>query len=130
MNRVLITPQRAKEAGPIADDLRSMARQLNTPGIIDLTTDARIPRNAAHVRASAALAEFELLLPPAAEQIGREITVKKTDGSANTVTVRGHHTETIDGARTRTLGAAWSWITVRATTASTWEIVAQGGTVT
>jgi hypothetical protein len=84
---------------------------------------------AVHVRANAQVAALLLGLPSAGEMIGRELTVKKIDPTANTVTVRAYQAESIDGAPERVLATAWSWLTVRASAANSWDIIAQGGTV-
>jgi len=39
-------------------------------------------------------------------------TIKKTDASANAVTVDGNGAETIDGSTTVSLAAQWDFITV------------------
>lgn len=46
---------------------------------------------------------FTVTLPPAAGLAGKVLTIKKTDASANAVTVDGNAAETIDGATTKTL---------------------------
>lgn len=46
-------------------------------------------------------------LPAASGNSGKAIVVKKTDSSANTVTVDGNASETIDGANTFVLNAQW-----------------------
>jgi hypothetical protein len=127
MSRRLISPQR--RAGPASDDLRALARQANNPGVLSLAQSGRIGGAAVHVRANAQVAALLLGLPSASEMIGRELTVKKIDPTANTVTVRAYQAESIDGAPERVLAAAWSWLTVRASAANSWDIIAQGGTV-
>lgn len=57
--------------------------------------------------------------------IGREITVIKTDSSANTVTVAG----TINGVTNKVISSQWGSLTVRCN-GTNWDIVAQFGTVT
>ena len=62
------------------------------------------------------------LLAAAAAGDGFEVTVKKTDSGANTVTVDGNGAETIDGAATFVLRNQHHTVTVRSD-ASNWQIV-------
>lgn len=55
------------------------------------------------VLANATSASLTAALPAAAGAIGKEFVVKKTDSSANLVTIDGNSSETIDGALTRIL---------------------------
>lgn len=51
-------------------------------------------------------------LPPAADFEPYKITVKKTDVSANAVTVEGNASETVDGAANTSLASQWDTVTV------------------
>jgi uncharacterized protein HemX len=62
-------------------------------------------------------------LPAAASSNGYWLTVKKTDASANAVTLDGNASETIDGATTYALSAQYDSVTVRCD-GSEWFIVA------
>lgn len=55
---------------------------------------------------------FTVTLPTAASASGKEVTVKKTDASANAVTVDGNGSETIDGALTSALSSQWDSVVV------------------
>lgn len=44
----------------------------------------------------------------AATGTGRSLVVKKIDASANTVTIRGHLAETIDGSNTKVINSQWT----------------------
>lgn len=60
------------------------------------------------VLADATNGNIIVYLPQAITCIGRIYTVKKIDGSVNTVTIDGNGSETIDGALTIVLGTQWS----------------------
>ncbi|NDC95617.1 hypothetical protein EBZ38_03815 [bacterium] len=51
-------------------------------------------------------------LPPAVDYRGVIFTVKKTDSSANTVTLDGNGAETIDGTATKSISSAYGSIRV------------------
>lgn len=53
------------------------------------------------VKVDASMGTVTLSLPAAASMTGRELIIKKTDSSANAVTLDPNSTETIDGALTR-----------------------------
>lgn len=61
-------------------------------------------------------------LPAAASSTGRVLYVKKTDASANIVTIDGNAAETIDGAATKNLTAQYDSVTVQCD-GSTWWIL-------
>lgn len=61
---------------------------------------------------------------------GYEITVWKTDASANAVVLDGSGSEQIEGATTLSLGSQWAGVTLRADkTGTQWRIVARWGRV-
>lgn len=49
-------------------------------------------------------------LPAASTANGMTVAFKKTDASANTVTISGHSAETIDGSNTLVLSARYDWV--------------------
>lgn len=59
------------------------------------------------IEANATTASFTLTLPSAAANPGKVFHVKKIDVTANTVTIDGDTTDTIDGALTLVLRAQW-----------------------
>lgn len=61
-------------------------------------------------------------LPPAASAIGKIVNVKKTDASANVVTVQASGAETIDGTNTRTLTAQYQSVQIQSD-GTTWWIL-------
>lgn len=62
-------------------------------------------------------------LPTAVGCVGKRFTAKKTDSSANAVTVATTSSQTIDGATTYSLGAQYKYVTVESDGAN-WQIVA------
>jgi len=60
----------------------------------------------------------------ASSTIGRIYTIKKIDSSANTVTIDGSGSETIDGSTTKVLSAQWKYITIQSAGNGTWAIIA------
>lgn len=65
-----------------------------------------------------------ITLPQASTVTGRIFTVKKIDSSANSVTLDGFSTETIDGSTTKTLATQYKSFTVTST-GSVWYIISQ-----
>jgi hypothetical protein len=68
-------------------------------------------------------AALTVTLPPAADNKGKVLVVKKTDASANAVTVDGAGAETIQGAASVSLGAQWASRTLQSDGAN-WIILA------
>lgn len=66
-------------------------------------------------------AAFTVTLPTAVGALGRTYTVKKTDSSANAVTVDPNGAQTVDGAATYTLAKQWQSVTVVSDGAN-WQI--------
>lgn len=66
---------------------------------------------------------FTVTLPKAADNNGKELTVKKTDASANAVTLDGNGSETIDGAATVALSSRYASRTIRSD-GTNWHIIA------
>lgn len=54
---------------------------------------------------------FSITFPPAAGAAGRQIQVKNTTSSTNTLTYDGNSSETVDGSATQTSATALSCIT-------------------
>lgn len=65
-------------------------------------------------------AAFTVTLPAAATVSGQSISVKKTDASANAVTVDGDGAETIDGATTLPLATQYTAVTLWSDGTSWW----------
>lgn len=64
------------------------------------------------VLVDATISTVTLTLPPAADVEGKVLTIKKTDGSVNIVTVDGDGTETLDGALTYVLQLQYDTVTI------------------
>jgi hypothetical protein len=75
------------------------------------------------IRANAVGGAMTITLP-ATPTLGRRLTVKKIDASANAVTVAGGG-PTIDGAANRALAVQWNFCTVEGD-GTTWLVVATG----
>lgn len=88
----------------VADRIEKQTRVITASGNV-LLTDYLILANATG-------GAITVTLPPAAENEGRVIAVKKTDVSVNAVTVDGNGSETIDGATTKALASQYDVATV------------------
>jgi hypothetical protein len=64
---------------------------------------------------------FTVTLPAAATSTGVKYYIKKTDASANAVTIDGNASETIDGATTKALSSQWASYTIICN-GSSWSI--------
>lgn len=71
---------------------------------------------------SASLGAFTVNLPAAADSAGRQYTIKKTDNSANAVTIDGTGSEKIDGQNTQALGSQYESVTIVCDGAA-WHVV-------
>jgi len=65
---------------------------------------------------------FTVTLPAASSSTGIKLHIKKTDPSANTITIDGNGGETIDGAATQTLSTQWDHLTIHCDGTS-WYII-------
>jgi len=74
------------------------------------------------ILANATTAAFTVTLPTAAGATGKAYTVKKTDGSANAVTLATTSAQTIDGGATATLNYPYTSLTV-ISDGSNWEVI-------
>ncbi len=66
-----------------------------------------VPDNAYLLLVNAGAAPVTVNLPAAAAHRNRVLNIKKTDSTANAVTIDGNGAETIDGAATTTLTTQW-----------------------
>ncbi len=78
-----------------------------------------------HLRCDATAGNITVNLP-AATGLGRLVTVKKIDSSANTVTVDGDGTETIDGATTYVLTTQYEVLQIIDSAAGVWDVINTG----
>lgn len=79
------------------------------------STSSDIPLDATHytVKVDASGANRTITLPPAAGCTGRIYIIKKTDSSANTVTIDGDTAETIDGATTKVISTQYAGYSIQ-----------------
>lgn len=92
-------------------------------GLNPRSADTTLTTQAGEVQSVDAIAGPVSLTLPATTVPGHKFTIKKTDGSANAVTVMG----TIDGVANYSLPARWNFVTVVSTsTSGSWLIVAKG----
>lgn len=101
-------------------------------GFITTTITSATTLNQAHhvILASDASGSFTITLPAAASNTGKVYYIKKTNSSANTITIDGNGAETIDGAATASIttqydviriicdGSAWHIISNKASASS------------
>ena len=73
-----------------------------------VTTTATASATDSVILADATGGAFTVNLPAASNRAGRVYTIKKTDASANAVTVDGNAAETIDGALTKVLATQYA----------------------
>jgi hypothetical protein len=76
------------------------------------SVDATLTATSYLVKSDATAGPVTVNLPSAASSVNRVINIKKVDASANTVTVDGNGTETIDGGLTAVLTIQWESITL------------------
>lgn len=74
------------------------------------------------IRANASGGAFTVTLPTAASRAGKRFTIKKTDSSANVVTVGTTSSQTIDGATTYSLATQYKAVTV-VSDGSNWNVI-------
>jgi hypothetical protein len=89
-----------------------------------ITTTATLGATDNRVFASDAGGSFTITLPALAGVIDREYLIKKTNSSANTITIDGNGAETIDGSATVTLTGQYSFYWIHAL-AGGWMIIGQ-----
>jgi hypothetical protein len=80
------------------------------------------------ILADATTAAFIATLPSAVGIAGRQYTVKRVNGGSNSVSIGTTSSQLIEGVSTKTLGTAFSYVTVVSDGVG-WVVVGQGGTV-
>lgn len=91
--------------------------------IVFATTTYTIKENDATILANATGGAFSVTLPTAVGLQGQRYFIKKTDSSANAVTVATTSSQKIDGATTFSLSTQYAKVTVISDNAN-WQIVA------
>jgi hypothetical protein len=88
---------------------RTWAQQITGNAIVkSVTTTYSAEATDSTILCNATSAAFTVTLPKAASCKGHVLILKKTDASANAVTIDGNGSETIDGAATASLAAQWN----------------------
>lgn len=78
------------------------------PTVVSVTTTYTVLTGDSYVvLCDATGGAFTVTLPAAASSTNIQVTLKKTDVSANAVTIDGDGAETIDGAATQSLATQW-----------------------
>lgn len=90
-----------------------------------VTTNTTLGATHYSVSANATSGSLTITLPAVSGITGRRYQITKSDASANTVTIDGNASETINGATTHVLRSQYESITIKATTAG-W-IIDSGG---
>ena len=85
-----------------------------------VTADYTVTINDSFLAVDATAGAVTVTLAPAAEFIGKRITIKKIDSSANAVTVSG--SETIDGAATQVITVQYDAICVMSDGTESWIV--------
>lgn len=85
--------------------IRAVVAGANAIGLKEVSADYTVETNVTMVVVDATATAVTITLPAVAEQKGRQVTVKKVDGSANAVTVQGD--ANIDGVATLSIGAQY-----------------------
>jgi hypothetical protein len=80
--------------------------------ITSITADYSATENDAVILADATSGGITITLPVAVGMAGKALTVKKLDATANTVTVDGAASETIDGAATHVLSSQYDVVRI------------------
>lgn len=116
----------AKLAGYLRQELaavqRALASATDRPATVVTTTYAVVLSDRV-LLADATGGAFTITLPAAADAAERTVTIKKTDASANAVTVDGAGSETIDGAATYSLAAQYDTVALWSD-GSAWHVLA------
>lgn len=79
------------------------------------------------IEGDATAGAFTVTLTAAASSLGRVVTIKKIDSSANAVTVDGDGAEAIDGAATYALSSQYDAVTLHCD-GVTWNVVGKAST--
>lgn len=99
------------------------------PDLVTKTTTYTITVNDRVVLCNATSGAFTVTLPTAVGNTDKMFFIKKTDSSANAVTIDGSGAETIDGAATATLAVQYDFRVI-VSNGTGWFILASSGTST
>lgn len=113
--------------GQVGIGTSSHVSSLETAGsfgaaIATVTTNTTLTASHYTVLADATSGNITITLPAVSGTTRRIYVVKKIDSSANTVTIDGNASETIDGATTQVIGTQWQSYTIQSN-GTAWYIV-------
>jgi len=94
-------------------------------GIVTVTAAYTVPSNIFYVRADVSAGGFQVTLPAAKNQDGRQICIKKIDSSANTLTIGRTGSDTLDGATQVTTTIQYDTYTFISNGNIIWEVLAK-----
>ncbi len=89
--------------------------------LVTQATTYTVAANIYYVRGDATAGGFTVTLPPALNNQGRKILLKKIDSSGNAVTVSKAGSDTIEGSNTVSLGSQWDKLHVISNGVNAWE---------
>ena len=113
------------EDGTSAQDLRDVVvSAVGSRRVDTITSDTTVDTDYDVVLVDATTSNVTVTLPAASGAMHKIYTVKRLDGSGNTVSVTTPGTETIDGGRPYNLTAQYQFITI-ACDGSNWYIIAK-----
>ena len=100
------------------------AALLETNTIVDVTAAYTAKGTDFLIRANATGGAFSVTLPPAAQNKGKILVVKRMNGGGNAVTLDGNAAETVDGAATVALGAQYAVRVLISNGSTGWDVLA------
>lgn len=107
----------------VVDVINGLAARRRWPTVVSATTTYTVLTDDSYiVRCDATGAAFTVNLPAVSGLSGLQVTIKKTDSSANAVTVDGSGAETIDGAATYSLATQYKHVTL-VCNGTSWDII-------
>ena len=91
----------------VSDVLGAFAQNIRT-----VTANATVTTSDRTIFCDATSGAIIITLPPVADAVSFEVNIKKTDSSANTVTIAGSGSETIDDSTTAVITVQYEAVTV------------------
>lgn len=107
---------------PVSNTANAVISGVDPAGIKAVTTTYTQTQNDGTILGNATGGAFTVTLLSAARMIGQRVTIKKTDASANAVTIDGNSAETIDGAATVALSTQYAFRTIQSD-GSNWHVI-------
>jgi hypothetical protein len=119
-NLIFAGPSSGASATPTFRSL--VSADIPNPALTTKTTTYTITTTDGTILCDATSAAFTVTLPTAVSATGKTYIVKKTDSSANAVTIATTSSQTIDTISTQTLGIQSAWLVIQSD-GSNWQIV-------